>query len=98
MIIYVASPHGGKKKNIKYNAECCISVIANGHIPLSPHQNFIYLNDKTDRELALRMGRDLIRLCDEVWLFIENGKSAGMLEEEAYARKLNKPVKYVGAI
>ena len=40
------------------------------------------------------MSKDLLRICDEVWVFDENGTSEGLKGEITFASQLGKPVIY----
>ena len=47
-----------------------------------------------DRKRGQEMGRELLRLCDEVWVFDENGTSEGMRAEIEQASRDGKPIRY----
>jgi transcriptional regulator with XRE-family HTH domain len=96
-IIYVASPYSGDvQANININSAYCRGVMAEGHLPASPHLALAFVDEDTERDAALDYCKNLIDICDEVRFYIENGKSAGMIEEEKYAREIGKPVIFVG--
>ena len=96
-LVYIGSPYAGNvQENIEINKSYCRQVIAEGHLPVSPHCALAYLDEDTERETALNFCKNLIDICDEVRLYIEFGKSKGMEMEERYARERGKPVIYVG--
>ena len=103
-IIYVCSQSRGAPPysayKIEYNlikaAEYCAEVVRAGHIPIAPHLYFQpFLSDLKpgERAIALPMGKALLQICAEVWVF---GKtiSEGMQAEIALAEKLSIPVVY----
>jgi hypothetical protein len=93
MIIYVASPHGGKQENILRNARYCREVMGEGHTPASPHHNFSYLDEAIERDTALANGLELMEACSEVWFYShDHVMSPGMLLEKEYAEKLGKKI------
>jgi hypothetical protein len=71
----------------------CEYVIRHGCVPLNPFRVFEYfLGDRVRRDDIRRGNNNLIRICDEVWVF---GPIAdGVLSEIRYAHRLSKPVKY----
>ena len=84
--IYVCSPlkgdiEGNRNKAIKY----CSHVADQGHIPIAPHVYFTtFLDDrnKDHRALGLAFGLDILKKCDELWIFgdhISDGMRAEIL-------------------
>ena len=71
----------------------CEYVFKSGHIPVNPFRVFEYfLGDRVERDWVRQGNNNLIRICNELWVFgpIANG----VLFEIHYAQKLNKPVRY----
>ena len=65
-----------------------------GHLPLAPHLLFRrVLDERTERELALRLCLRLVSLSNEVRVFGQS--SEGMRLELAEAERLGIPVVYV---
>ncbi|PYG88480.1 uncharacterized protein DUF4406 [Ruminiclostridium sufflavum DSM 19573] len=97
-LIYVCSPvKGDIEENITKAKEHCKTVLIMGHIPIAPHVAFNgMLNDKVqqERETALSLGLELVKRCDEAWVF-GNVISKGMQGEIELARQINIPVKTV---
>jgi hypothetical protein len=83
-------------------AEClCRIVVFKNAIPIAPHIVFTrFLNDNSpnERELGLACGLELLKLCDEMWVFNFDGISMGMQLEIDLAKKLNIPIKYFGPL
>lgn len=78
----------------------CGQAIHSGCIPIAPH---VYLprcldyNRPEERAIGIAFGRELMKLCDEVWQW---GKTVteGMAEDLAYARELGKPIQVYNTI
>lgn len=76
-IIYVCSPYGGLEENYFRAQNYCRYVIEKGHIPVCPVTMFhgVY-DDKvaSEHEAYQKAGRELLKFCDEIWVF---GKNTG---------------------
>lgn len=98
-LIYVCSPlRGDIEGNVKRAREYCKSVIQAGHIPIAPHVAYQgILNDDipAERKMALKIGRKILKKCDEVWVF-GHFISEGMRSEIEAAQRLQIPVYYRG--
>ncbi len=95
-IVYVCSPYAGDVEgNILRARRCCRYAVDQGYIPLAPHL-FLpqFLDERTERDLALFMGLALLSKCAELWVFGET-ISPGMKLEIRQARKKGKPIKYI---
>ena len=66
-----------------------------GHLPLAPHL-FLpqFIDEPTERELALRICLRLVAMAEEVYVYGET--SEGMRLEIAEAERLGIPVVYMG--
>jgi hypothetical protein len=100
MKIFVCSPYGGKPENLEKARDICGKLIRDGHVPFAPHLLFTQFLDESEpheRQLGIEAGLALMTVCDEVRFYVdaEKRKSAGMLIEEAEAKRLNKPRKYI---
>lgn len=100
-LVYVCSPYRGEtkkavKRNVKRARYYCRLVCQQGGIPFAPHLLFTqFLRDDNSRHrrLGFRMGFEMLRHCDELWVF---GKpSAGMAGEIAYAMKYGIPIRWL---
>ena len=93
---YVVSPYAGNtRKNVRNAIRYCQFVIENGRIPVASHLMYPQIlddNDPASRELGLMFGLSLLEICDEVWVFTENGVSEGMRAEIQEAMKLRKKI------
>jgi hypothetical protein len=98
--IYICSPlRGNTKQNIKDAKKYCRYVIKRGFMPIAPHIYFTqFLADdiKKERNLGLKMGMELMELCDELWVFGDQ-ITDGMNKEINYCKKINKACKKVKA-
>ena len=98
-MIYVASPlRGDVQRNINQAANYCRFVVSKGFIPIAPHIYFTrFLNDEIEkeREIGMLLGKEILRKCNELWVFMQNGKtSSGMREEVTEAQKLGIAIRY----
>ena len=105
MLICVCSPLRGERpyttakynRNLQKAADYSAAVVREGHIPITPHLYFSHFIDDhkpQEREKGLEMSRELLRICDQVWVFSENGISDGMKGEINFAGQLGKTVLY----
>ena len=94
-LIFVCSPYRGDMETNTQNARrYCSLVMEQGGIPFAPHLLFTqFLDDAIpkEREHGLRMGTQMLRLCDELWVFGE--PSEGMRIEIEFAGQLGIPVR-----
>lgn len=95
-IVYICSPYAGDvERNILRARSCCRYAADQGCIPLAPHLLLPqFLDERTERDLALFMGLALLSKCAELWVFGET-ISPGMELEIRQARKKGKPIKYI---
>jgi len=72
----------------------CEFVFKQGAVPLNPFRLFDYfLGDRVDRNIIRQANNNLIRKCDELWVFGDT-IADGVLFEILYAKKLKIPVKF----
>lgn len=94
--IYICSPlRGDIKRNIKRAIGYSRFVYSKGGVPLAPHVIFTtFLDDEIPEERAagMEMGLELLRVCDELWVFGER-ISEGMAGEIKRAKSLGLTVK-----
>lgn len=99
-IAYIASPLSGNiDENLQFAQKACGYAAAQGAVPYAPHllfPQFLDDNDPEQRDTGIRMGLQMLRRCDELWL-CGDVVSAGMAEEEKLARRLGVPVRTVSA-
>lgn len=96
--VFICSPFRGEiEDNVKRAKECCRSAIFADVVPIAPHIYFTQFLDDTaceERELGIACGLELLDLCDEVWVYNENGITEGMREEIEYAKQKGIPLIY----
>lgn len=95
--IYVCSPYGGKEENYKRALFYGRYVVSKGYIPIIPHTMLHgILEDKnpSEREIGLKAGRFLLKICKEVWVFGVR-KTAGMKAEISLAENVGIPIKEI---
>ncbi|MEZ5135890.1 MAG: hypothetical protein R2699_12770 [Acidimicrobiales bacterium] len=81
------------KKHFYCRDAICEFVFDHDAVPLNPFRAFGYfLGDRVDRDLVREANNNLLRLCDELWVFgttIANG----VLFEILYAHEMGMPVR-----
>ena len=106
--IYVCSPLRPKshdpdeagrelEANLKRAKRACRLVSDLGAVPIAPHlycTQFLDDGIPEERERGMRIGRELLRGCDELWTFSEY-ISEGMAEEIGIASRRGIPVRMV---
>lgn len=95
MLVYVCSPYSG---DVKVNTELakayCRYVVEQGNVPIAPHLMFPqFLDEETERELALQMDLVLMESCNEVWVF-GTRVTNGMRAEIAYAKHKDIKIRF----
>ncbi len=99
-IVFICSPlQGDMFKNQQRAAEYCEFATRKGCVPVAPHLYFPdFLSDDKpgERQLAINMGKILLKHCDEIWVFGAT-ISEGMKEEIATAVQNNIRIKYYEA-
>ena len=90
--IFVCSKlRGNIENNIKRTKEFCREVCLEGNVPIAPHIYFTqFLNElnENERNLGIDYGIELLKNCDELWIF-DKDISSGMQKEINIAKKLN---------
>ena len=72
----------------------CEFVFNQGAVPVNPFRFFEYfLGDRVDRDIIRQANNNLIRKCDELWVFGDT-LADGVLFEILYAKELKKPLKF----
>ena len=76
-----------------YRMFISVFVLENGGVPLNPFMVFDYfLLDAVDRDLVREGNNNMVKRCDEIWVF--GAVSNGVLAEIQIANEQNKPVRY----
>ncbi|MBR1443855.1 MAG: DUF4406 domain-containing protein [Firmicutes bacterium] len=94
-IIYVCSPfRGDEERNAAKAREYCRYAISRRCIPFAPHLLFPqFMNEESDRELAMSFNKIFLGKCDEIWVFGEK-ITDGMAFEIKTAKRKNIKVRY----
>lgn len=94
-LVYICSPFSGDvEMNICRARAYSRFAVAKRAIPIAPHLLYPqFMDEGTERELALFMGIVLLGKCDEVWVF-GGTVSEGMAAEIARAKKQRKRIRH----
>lgn len=95
-LVYICSPFSGDVKGNTERARIYSRfALDRGNIPIAPHLLFPqFMDDKTERRLAMHFNYVLLGKCKELWVF-GNNISPGMAGEIKIAEKRNMRIKYV---
>lgn len=95
-LAYICSPYSGDTETNTVRArQFCRKAVDAGYIPLAPHLLFPqFLDEGTERDMALEMDRELVRRCDFL-LVCGNTVTAGMEKEIGLARALGMRVMHL---
>lgn len=95
--VYICSPlRGDLENNIKNAKEYCRMACLFGTLPVAPHIYFTaFLDDNIEHErlLGMELGIELLKDCQEVWVFTNGEPSHGMKAEIEVAEKMGLKVK-----
>lgn len=95
--VYICSPYRGDvERNIAKTQGYSRFAVTQGVIPLAPHiyfTQFLDDDDHEERRLGLHMGAELLKCCQEVWVF-GSRITTGMKGEIAMAEQLGISVHY----
>lgn len=97
-LVYICSPYAGEMEINAENAKKYSRfAVENMAIPFAPHLLMPqYMDEGTERELALRMGIIFLSKCEQLWVFGER-ISNGMAYEIKKAVSMGKKVRYFTA-
>lgn len=92
--VYICSPYReNPRENVPRARKYCRFAVRKGRIPIAPH---IYLpqfiSEETEREKAMAINMELLRLCGELWVF-GDVISEGMRKEITRAGELGIPAR-----
>ena len=93
MRVYVAHPYSDDAAgNVARVRAICRAVVDEGHVPIAPHLFLpAFVDETTERDLALRLCIELVAGCDALW-FYGTRISPGMEREISAAQALGIPV------
>ena len=94
-LVYICSPYSGDvEKNIYLAKVFSRFAVVKNAIPIAPHLLFPqFMDESTERGLAMFMDMVLLGKCSEVWVF-GSTISEGMAAEIAKAQKQRKVIRY----
>ena len=94
-VVYICSPYAGNiEANVRKAREYCRYAKDQGCIPLAPHLFLLqFMDERTERELALFMDIAFLSKCAELWVFGDT-VSGGMQKEIGYAKRKGKRIRY----
>lgn len=85
--VFICAPYAGDVKvNVFRAKEISRMLWEAGYLPVCPHINASFFSELTERDKALDYCLNLLDMCDFIYIDIENGISAGMQGEIAYAK------------
>lgn len=85
--VFVCAPYAGDVKvNVFRAKEIARMLWEAGYLPICPHISADFFSELTEREQALDYCLNLLDMCDYIYIDFENGITAGMQGEIAYAR------------
>ena len=104
MFIYICSPYAAYENhsvadNIVHARRECRKAVELGYNPLASHlfyTQFLNDNNPSERETGLRLGLEMLGLCEELWVCSEH-ISGGMKAEIEQAKQLGIKIVYKGA-
>lgn len=85
--VFVCAPYAGNiKVNVFRAKEIARMLWDAGYMPICPHISAGFFSELTEREKALDYCLNLLDGCDYIYIDLENGITAGMRGEIAYAQ------------
>lgn len=93
-IVYICSPYSGDVTgNTEKAKRYSRYAVDQGAIPIAPHLLLPqFMDEETERDLAMFMDIAILSHCKELWVFGE--PTAGMQMEIAYAKRRQMTIKY----
>ena len=96
-MVYICSPCSGDMEGNTVKARCYSRfAVDRGTIPIAPHLLLPqYMEEETERDLAIRSDLEILKRCDELWVFgAEERLSAGMEAELDTAKGLGMVIRF----
>ena len=92
---YICSSYRDNPRvNVMRARQYCKFAVIKGRIPIAPHLYFPqFMSEAAEREKAMSMNFELLKLCGEVWVFGDK-ITEGMEAELARAGMLRKNIRY----
>lgn len=97
--LFICSPYQGDvEKNVKVAKWLCRHALDCGYSPFASHLLYPQILDdklEEDREKGLSCSFAFLAVCDEVWVYHQNGISSGMRAEWEQAELWKKKITFV---
>ena len=95
-IVYICSPYrGDTEENVKRARRYSRYAVDKGYIPIAPHLLLPqYMNEETERDLAIFMDLVILKKCEELWVFGDR-ITEGMKIEINRATKKSMKIRYI---
>jgi hypothetical protein len=91
-VVYICHPFRGDVEANRERVRRICATVKRDYVPLAPHLLLpAYIDEATERDLALEHGLALLRGADEMWV-CANPVTDGMAGEIAEARRMGVPV------
>lgn len=88
--VFICSPlRGDFESNIEMAKEYARLATDRGLIPIAPHlyfPQFLDDNNAAERALGIKMGLQMLKMCDEFWIFGDNITEGMQLELDEWRR------------
>ena len=85
--VFICAPYAGNEAVNIYRAKQIARMLWDmGYLPICPHTAGAFFSELTERDKALDYCLNLLDTCDLIYIDIENGITAGMRGEIAYAK------------
>jgi len=85
--VFICAPYAGNEAVNIYRAKQIARMLWDaGYLPICPHTSASFFSELTEREQALDYCLNLLDGCDFIYIDLENGITAGMRGEIAYAK------------
>ena len=88
--VFICAPYTGNNYEVRqniYRAKQIARMLWDaGYLPICPHTSASFFSELTERDKALDYCLNLLDGCDFIYIDLENGITAGMLGEIAYAK------------
>ena len=95
--VFICAPYAGNEAVNIYRAKQIARMLWDaGYLPIVPHTSASFFYELTEREQALDYCLNLLGTCDLIYIDLENGITAGMCGEIAYAK--SKKIKNIEVV
>jgi len=88
--VFICAPYAGNNYEVRQNIDRAKQIARMlwdaGYLPICPHTSASFFSELTEREQALDYCLNLLDGCDYIYIDLENGITAGMTGEIAYAK------------